>query len=127
MAFMFSCEGVSFSLDFLFLYFLLGGTDIRWKLTQPAPQRAACSHQDLLQLRARRVDALQLLSGVLLPTATLLGDLPWRIGKSGLASSRVQHSRDRPLLFRTPMVNGQQLLFGNFPYRETGVCNVMNP
>jgi hypothetical protein len=47
------------------------------------------------------------------PQQHSFGDLPLRIGESGLASSRVQHSRDWPLLSRTPKVNGQQLLFGS--------------
>jgi hypothetical protein len=119
------CIRVSFSSSFARNTQTVPGSDTT--LTQPAPQRAACSHQDLLQLRARRVDALQLLSGVLLPTATLLRRSPLayrEIGTREFASSTLTGSA-----FTFPNPDGQRSTTSirEFPYREIGVCDVMNP
>jgi hypothetical protein len=81
-----------------------------------------CSHQDLLSLQARRVNALQLLSGVLLPTATLLGDLPFGYREIALREFAV-HANTILIHNKTPIPDGQRVnisLYRRFHYRGIG-------
>jgi hypothetical protein len=70
--------------------------------------RTPCSHQDLLLQQARRINALQLLSGVLLPTVFPFGDLPFGIREIALREFAV-HANTVLMQNNTPTSDGQRV------------------
>jgi hypothetical protein len=70
--------------------------------------RTPCSHQDLLLQQARRINALQLLSGVLLPTVFPFDDLPFGIREIALREFAV-HANTVLMQNNTPTSDGQRV------------------